>query len=207
MLGHQEKSLFSAFSEPKNAEGPDGVPVGRAPASTKQGGVFALDQALHEMSKTELSEAACLIWPHHEEHVFERHAEGATLSQELRRVYNHPAAMLLHHEKKTSTGGAAARDAERLLERLGGADESADKSADKSAEMKLDDEGRNVADGDEAPPWWHCLWPIGRFSSAEATARHLSGKVMLALQITAAAAAAGERTLLFSQASSPDLPK
>ena len=118
-------------------------------------------------------------------------------------MYNHPAAMLLHHEKKTSTGGAAARDAERLLERLGGADES----ADKSAEMKLDDEGRNVADGDEAPPWWHCLWPIGRFSSAEATARHLSGKVMLALQITAAAAAAGERTLLFSQASSPDLPK
>ena len=47
----------------------------------------------------------------------------------------------------------------------------------------------------------------GRFSSAEATARHLSGKVMLALQITAAAAAAGERTLLFSQAISPDLPK
>jgi len=112
-----------------------------------------------------------------------------SLDQELRRVYNHPAAMLIHHQRKLAMAAKSSSSMTTpISEHVADEDEVA--APDIDAEELLRDVG--------SEPWWRSLWPAAP-SVAESCEAYLSGKVSLALELLSRAVESGERTLVFSQ--------
>jgi len=72
------------------------------------------------------------------------------LDQELRRVYNHPAAMLLHHQKKLADKAKAGASASKAAAAELVEEEEEAEEAEETDELWLDF-GRD--------PWWRSLWP------------------------------------------------
>ena len=98
-----------------------------------------------------------------------------SFAHQLRRIYNHPAMLVL--EERTKRGGKRAADAEE-----GGGEEA---EAVTLPTLK----GR----------WWEDVWATQNLADAQLVEPGLSGKVEIVLRILKLAVAAGEKTLLFSQ--------
>lgn len=115
------------------------------------------------------------------------------LDQELRRVYNHPAAMLIHHQRKLAE---RAKDAPAAPH---GAFEAEKLPAEEVFTRTNPGHDLNEpCDDCSAQPWWRSLWRAAP-AVADACEPHLSGKISIALELLSRAVAAGERTLVFSQ--------